>query len=220
MTLLTALMSPLDWNLAATRNALVAIAFIALAFICVGLTISITLFVRGHNVKKAKPFMLTFFGIFLVVLLVPVISILVLDVGYDTATKHGANTRDMTIRFMYDGIKTTPIESTLPEDLSGAIIIYYRFECPDCRAVHNELMQASAGVQNIYFIPSRGEQGAKLIEQYPVDAVPSGIYIRTYTYNGALSYTKKVLYETDANGQILFIPENFQRLIVLQTEGR
>jgi len=220
MKLLIALTPPLDWNLANTRNMLVAITVVTLTIIIFGLIIGIVLFKRGHNAKAVKPVLRISFALTGIILLISAISVITLDIGYNTAVKHGAFTRDMTIRFMYDGIKTTHIESKLPENLSGTIIIYYRFDCPGCRAIYKEESIAAEGVKNIYFISAKGEQGIALMKDYPVETLPSGIYIRNYTYNGALSYTKKSLCEKDINGQYLFIPENFQRLIALQTEGR
>lgn len=168
--------------------------------------------------KKSKK---TIIGITSVIAIASVLVMITLNASYAVAQKHGAYTRDITIESMYYGISHSPVESTLPETLEpGAIIIYYRFDCPDCHAIYEDLMRATENVDNIYFVSSRSEQGKALIELYPVNEVPSGIYLRTYTYNGAIEFTRKILYYTDANGNVVFDQANFNRLLELREENK
>lgn len=222
MTTLTAMISPLDWNFQTTQAGLFITACVVFVFLIVVLLLGMLNMKKSAPEKKtARRIWIRLFCFTLIAILLVVMPFLIiLTTRYATAQQHGAQTKDMTIRFMYDGIKTTPAESTLPENLAGAIIIYYRFDCPDCRNTHDEIMNMIKDVPNVYFVCSRSVQGVTLMETYPVEKVPSGIYVRSYTYNGALSYTKKILYTSDESGNAIFIPENLQRLITLQAEGR
>lgn len=199
-------------------NATYFISLIGIIIIVIILIDTIRKFRKGikDTAQKAKKRVIVALG---VITALSLISMVVLNASYAIAVKHGAYTRDMTIATMYDGISHSPVEDTLPTELTpGTIIIYYRFDCPDCRAIYDDLMAASANVDNIYFISSRSPQGQALLEQYPVSEVPSGIYLRAYTYNGALEYTKKVLYYQDLNGNIVFNQSDFNRLVELQSE--
>lgn len=142
---------------------------------------------------------------------------LIITTKYKTAVKHGAYTDDMTVKTMYDGIKYSPIESKLPDNLEGCIVLYYRFDCPDCHAVYNDLSAAVKDKDSIYWVSTRSEQGKALLAQYPVNEVPSGIYFRKNTYSDALTYTKKVLYTTDSSENTVLYKDNLNRLLELQS---
>ena len=208
-----------NWNLDKTVNVSFYITMIMTAIIITIMAVTIIQFKKGYETKHKR-----ISKIILVTAAVCAISsfvlMLTLNISYSIALKHGAYTKDMTIATMYDGISHTPVEDKLPEDLDGCIVVFYRFDCPDCKAIYEDLMAASANVENIYFVSSRSEQGSALIEQYPVPEVPYGIYLRRYTYNGALNYTRKKLFYIDENNTSVFNEANFNRLIVLQSEQK
>lgn len=208
-----------NWNLDKTVNAMFWTTIVATAIIITILAVTIFKFKHGADIKHKRFAKVTLISASICAILSFAVM-LTLNISYSVAQKHGAYTRNMTIETMYDGIARSPIESTLPENLDGCIIIYYRFDCPDCKAIYDDLMTASENVDNIYFVSSRSEQGSALLNQFPVEEVPSGIYIRMYTYNGALTYTKKVLYYTDENGNIIFDVADFNRLVALRAEQK
>ena len=136
---------------------------------------------------------------------------------------HGMYTKDITVPELIKGITNSPKEDELPEDITGAVILYYRFGCPDCEAIYPDLkskIDESGNNRNIYWVSTKSEQGLALLEQYPVAEVPTGIYIRVDDYNGGLSYTQKPLHTTDAEGNTILDEAAINRLLFLQEDGR
>ena len=133
------------------------------------------------------------------ILLITIISAVGLINTYHTARTHGYRGSITTnAEGLWKTIHTSPIESKLPDDLNTlkqSVIIYYRFGCPDCDAVYPELSKIFSQIDNVYWIASRSEQGKTLLEKYPVNEVPTAIYIKS---DGTqLTY---VLYENTNNG--------------------
>lgn len=101
---------------------------------------------------------------------------------------------------LYQTIKSTlhsPVAQTAPDDLEGQIVILYKFGCPDCEAIYDELSTATDGREGIWWVSSRSEQGRALVEAYSVPEVPSLLYFRVHhdgntpeVYQATL-YTKK-----------------------------
>lgn len=82
----------------------------------------------------------------------------------------------------------------VPEDPKGCVIIFFRWGCPDCTNIHDALLEKMKeyDLYKTYFVSSRSDRGQELIEQYPIEAVPSGIYIY-YDMNSGVPYQYKVL---------------------------
>ena len=140
-----------------------------------------------------------------------------------TAYEHGMTEMNISLVEMLDCIKNSPVEDSLPEnydELKGAIIIYYKFDCPDCKAIYNELSQKVKDNPNVYWVSSRTEQGKKILEKYPVEKVPTGIYIRKEDFGGEINFTAKVLYKADENEKTVLDKEAIERLLYLQNEKR
>lgn len=109
----------------------------------------------------------------------------------------------------------------LPEDLSGSIIIYFKYGCEDCYDIHDELTKALKNKDNhIYFISTKSETGEKLLEKYPVAEVPSAIYI-TKENSEQNAYAQVLLYEpsNENTERSVFIKDNLEQLIKMQKEG-
>jgi hypothetical protein len=100
---------------------------------------------------------------------------------YQTAKQHGyQDGLTVNAESLWRGIHKSPEESKLPEnpdELKQSLIIYYRFGCRDCEAHYQAIKTAVQPYTNVYWISSRSEQGKKLRETYPVEAVPTGVYI-------------------------------------------
>lgn len=84
-----------------------------------------------------------------------------------------------------NGFLSSPIEDTLPEDLGNTLVVYYRYDCPDCHAVMQDVKQALVQYP-VSYVCSRSDQGQTLLEQYPVSYVPTIVYI---TENPAVYYS-------------------------------
>lgn len=111
---------------------------------------------------------------------------------YTTARKHGYyKGLDANADVIWKHIHRSPEEDTLPDDLHGKLIIYYRFGCPDCSAVYPELSKRLSEIANVYWISSRSPQGKQLLQSYPVDEVPSALYVKSDgTYSTIILYEK------------------------------
>lgn len=122
---------------------------------------------------------------------------------FNTAQSHGMYTNDTPLPRVEISIKNSPIEDTIPDDLDGSIIIYYRFGCTDCESIYTDLSKSISGKNNIYWVSTESKQGKELIKTYPVNSVPSGIYIYSNKQNGN-SYVQKPLYKTSENASVTF----------------
>jgi len=82
----------------------------------------------------------------------------------------------------------------VPVDPKGCVIIFFRWGCPDCANVHDALLEKlkEYDLFKTYFVSSRSDRGQQLIAQYPIEEVPSGIYIY-YDMNSGVEYQYKVL---------------------------
>lgn len=147
------------------------------------------------------------------------ILLITLGVSNQIAVSHGAYTTNMTIKQLYTGIANTPVEDELPDNLSGCIVIFYKFGCTDCEAIYDELSAHINNQANIYWISSRSAQGQRLISQYNIDYVPTGIYIMKDSDDGS-DFVKKRLAEVDANGNPVLNTEGLNRLLYLQEQNR
>lgn len=140
---------------------------------------------------------------------------------YQKAIEHGLYTNDISITKMLTGINNSPNEDSLPNDindLKGCIIIYYRFGCKDCEGIYKELTQyISDNNMTVRFISTRSQQGQKLMKIYPIQEVPTGIYIHK-NQTGYDEFTKKVLYTQTENGESKLLTEAIERLKELQNE--
>ena len=106
--------------------------------------------------------------------------------------------------------------NNLPDDLSGYIVIFFKYGCPDCENIHDKLMAYidKNQIENIVFVSSRSENGEKLRQDYPIDAVPCGIYVRIHPTTTVNRYTE-ILYEMfpEEDQTDLFIEENMAKLV-------
>lgn len=101
---------------------------------------------------------------------------------------------------------------SLPTDLSGSILIYFRYGCNDCKATHDDITEAVKGHKDVYFVSTRSATGRLLIQKYPAEVVPSGTYI--YSGEGNNCFTLK-LYDT-SDGKTIYLDENMKTLMHLQ----
>ena len=176
-----------------------------------------------REILRARAIILIFISVIAVTsITIQIDSFISLTSTIKTAISHGltSDIEKMSMADLKDLINNSPKESKLPDDIEGVIIIYYRFDCPDCRAIYNDLASAVANTDNVYWISSRSETGKSLLDKYPVDEVPTGIYIRHDTYNGNVTFTKYELATTDENENTILDTSAIDRLLYLQSENR
>lgn len=105
----------------------------------------------------------------------------------------------------------------LPEDLNGAIIIYFLYGCHDCIDIHDDLMSmlSTRNMENIYFVSVSSEKGKTLFDtHFPANGreVPSAAYISETDVRTVLLFEPS----NANNGKSTFIADNLQTLIDLQ----
>ena len=95
----------------------------------------------------------------------------------------------------------TPIDQSekLPDDLSGSVVALYRFACPDCEAVHDDLQTwADYNDVPLWWVSSRSDAGRKLLGSSTIDKVPA---ILAFNTDGErIDY---VAYEVDKDGHAI-----------------
>lgn len=85
-----------------------------------------------------------------------------------------------------------------PGDLSGCIIVFYKDGCPDCKATMGQIQDAFKGTKDVFFLDSQSDTGKRIRERYPIQEVPSAVYVHISDEN----YTMYVLYEQTKNGPV------------------
>lgn len=94
----------------------------------------------------------------------------------------------------------------IPEDHDNMIIIFFKYGCPDCEAIHDELMEyINTHDIDIHFVSTRSEMGQNLLKEYPVYEIPAAVYVKT-----------------DKNGKKIVMKETLclkSDTITLNTEG-
>lgn len=118
---------------------------------------------------------------------------------YANAKKHGMYQSPFQITWEHTikSIQLSPLESTLPDntdELKGSLIMYFKFGCPDCEAIYQEQTEKLKDIEKLYWVSTRSAQGKKLLETYPVQEVPAGVYVKQ---NG--TGVIETIYAKDAN---------------------
>lgn len=126
-----------------------------------------------------------------------------------TASSHGMYQNNLSWKTITESIQTTPKEDKLPENLTGCIILYYRFGCSDCEAVYPAMSEFFDEYDDVYWISTRSKQGKTLLETYPVSHVPTGVYI---TDSGTGIY--RTMY-FDSTEEVLFHETHAEELLQL-----
>lgn len=124
------------------------------------------------------------------------------------ADKHGFYQIDtMPIKQIYPEIDALPEENDLPENMTDVTVIYYKFGCPDCKAIHKDLHEQLKVYDNVYYIYTRSKTGKQLRKTYPVKKIPSAIYIDKNKHTYACVLYKK------QNGHAKLDWDNLNKLI-------
>lgn len=130
-----------------------------------------------------------------------VVSLLIYGIIFAQAIKYGAygdfNKKNTLADIKYN-IEHGFVDQSneLPDDLKGCVIIFFKWGCADCANVHDDLLAAldNYDLFKTYFVSSRSQRGQEIIEQYPIEEVPSIIYIR-YEPAGGYEYQYRSLHD-------------------------
>ena len=144
------------------------------------------------QITKKQPLVITLCVLATFLILFSLIMATSIYETYTTARIHGYyKGLDANADVIWKHIHRSPEEDVLPDDLHGKIIIYFRFGCPDCSAVYPELSKKLMEIKDVYWISSRSPQGKQLLQSYPVDEVPSALYVKADgTYSTIILYEK------------------------------
>lgn len=115
----------------------------------------------------------------------------------------------------------TPVSQTLPSDRNGDIVILYKYNCPDCEAIYDQLDDAirDTGAKDVYFVASSSETGQDLIEEGDIQTAPTGIYLRHEALNNGTAITHIPLATSNGNETVLDTTA-LKRLVLLQSNEK
>lgn len=126
--------------------------------------------------------------------------------------RHGVYDPDTTLHEISERLPVTPVESAVPDDVSGSLLIYFRFGCSDCEAVYNNLYSELKNIPNVYYVSTRSEQGLELLAKYPVEETPSAVYV----YPDGTAFAKSVLHKTDNTGAVVLDRARLAELLAVR----
>jgi hypothetical protein len=108
----------------------------------------------------------------------------------------------------------------VPDDLTGKIIIYVKYGCPDCEGIHDDLLSylersSLKNKEDYYFVSTRSKKGKELLAKYEVFDVPAAVYIRKNVSTSTdVSYITQTLYEKEnEDDTATFVANNFDKLL-------
>jgi len=124
---------------------------------------------------------------------------LVLAVFAGVAVAKGLWTLNTPIDEVANGVFSdeTPFdESSTVEGATDVVIGFYRFGCPDCVTVHDELESwAAKNDLDLVWVSTRSEVGRRLFLSQPVDQVPALMAVRSNDET-----LTRIAFEVDENG--------------------
>ena len=155
-----------------------------------------------HPTKVALPWICT------VVLL---LCLAYTGINVAAAYDHGYYGQDASLAQLVNTTDRTPHDQSaeLPDELTSCIVVLYKYGCPDCDAIYDDLAQSvkNANVK-VYYVSSKSERGSGLCAAYDVNDVPTAI-----AYADDSSVLQKILYYTDDDKNSHFDADAFDRLI-------
>lgn len=132
-----------------------------------------------------------------------------------------------TIGEIMDDVKHGFKESKdIPSDLTGSIVIFYKYGCPDCKAIHDELMQELEKYKDnkIYFVSTHSATGNRLVypngdtEKAFINDVPAIAYYQYYD-SSQPNAKKSILYTFDADKNPILDKLVLETIIRCQNES-
>lgn len=133
-------------------------------------------------------------------LTVTLVCDLALAIFAGVAVAKGLWTLNTPIDEVADGVFSdeTPFdESATVEGTTNVVIGFYRFGCPDCVTIHDELESwAAENDLDLVWVSTRSEVGRKLFLSQPVDQVPALMAVRADDET-----LTRIAFEVDENGR-------------------
>ncbi len=164
------------------------------------------------------------FGVTTGLTLLIALGVICSHVFLDVAMKHGLYDNATTLSEAFQGIRLSPAEDVLPSDLDDTLVVYYRFGCDECEALHDTIQEHIDAFERetgtrIYWVSTRSEQGKYLRTECPVAnlTVPSFLYIRTHNAFGESQFYIENLYFRDPDGTHFF-PDAWDKIIDIRDQ--
>ena len=136
--------------------------------------------------------------------------------------------KTQTLDELKESIDKGFIESKdIPDDVSGKIVIVFKYGCKDCNAIHDTLMDylKKNNIEDVYFVSSRSEAGKRILYPYEdkskciIDRVPSIIYFTKNPKNDTNICYNQPLYDYDLSHKIYCTTDAVDTCVKLREEG-
>lgn len=136
---------------------------------------------------------------------------------FTTAYEHGyRDYTKYTVNEIIYSVQKSPEEDTLPNKLENITVIYYRFGCNDCNQSYDQLSAYFENVSDVYWVATRSKQGQKLRETFPVENVPTAIFITNE--NTAVNFELTTTSTVNNKTIITLNTENIQKLLKFRSQ--
>lgn len=203
---------------------------IAIIYLAISLLVLVAMRVMRRNDKataETKPDKHSrqhiVYAIALAVNIASLVSIIAMAFIYSQGAQRGMTMDDwkaMSLGEVIAANDKTPVSQTLPSDRNGDIVILYKYDCPDCEAIYDQLNDAirDTGAKDVHFIASSSETGRELIEEGDIPTAPTGIYLRHEALNNGSAITHIPLATSNGNETVLDTAA-LKRLVLLQNNG-
>ena len=140
--------------------------------------------------------------------------------GFNKGMNHVKWTK-LSLSEITDINSKTPDEDKLPSDTKGSIIILYKYGCPDCSDIYDDLNKAiKDNNTKVYFITSGSPEGQKFVQDGNITNVPTAIYVRNEPLANGATFNSVQLYSLDVHDKPYFNEQAFNRLVLLQEKQR
>lgn len=164
------------------------------------------------------------YAIALAVNIASLVAIVIMAFIYSQGAQRGMTMDDwktMSLGEVIAANDKTPISQTLPSDRKGDIVILYKYNCPDCKAIYDQLDDAirDTGAKNVHFVASSSETGRELIKEGDIPTAPTGIYLRHEALDNGAAMTCIPLATSNGNETVLDTTA-LKRLVLLQSNGK
>ena len=204
---------------------------IAVIYLAISLLVLVTMRVMRRNGKATaetktdkRSRQRIVYAIALAVNIASLASIIAMAFIYSQGAQRGMTMDDwktMSLDEVIAANDKTPVSQTLPSERNGDIVILYKYDCPDCEAIYDQLNDAirDTGAKDVHFIASSSETGRELIKEGDIPTAPTGIYLRHEALDNGAAMTHIPLAASNGNETVLDTAA-LKRLVLLQSNGK
>lgn len=170
----------------------------------------------NRQIKSTKHINLLRYVMYFIVCISGIIGFASIDL-FTTAYEHGYREyTKYTIDEIIHSVQNSPKEDILPDDLENITVIYYRFGCNDCNQLYNQLSAYFQNLSDVYWVATRSKQGQELRETFPVENVPTAIFITNE--NTAVNFEITTKSTVNDKTIISLNTENIQELLKFRSQ--